>query len=44
MFVIRHVGGDDPEMIVADTKYYMICVVAYKAEHECGGTGLVIRI
>jgi hypothetical protein len=44
VIVIRHVGSDDPEMIVADPEYSMIRVVTYKAEHEHGRTGLVIEI
>jgi hypothetical protein len=44
MLVIRHVGGDDPKMIITDPEYYMIHVVTYKAKHEQGRTGLVIGI
>jgi len=36
VFLIRHVGGDDPEMVIADPEYYMIHVVTYKAKHEQG--------
>jgi hypothetical protein len=44
MFVVRHIGGDDPKVVITDPKYYMICVVTYITEHEQGGTGLVIGI
>jgi len=39
VFVVRHVGGDDPEMIVADPEYYMIRVARIKPSMSSEGRG-----
>jgi len=44
VFIVRHVGSDDPEMVITDPEYYMICMITYKTEHEQRRTGFFIRV